>query len=179
MNGASDEKGHMFLNLQDKGLLLRIDVQALKVLDTWNVAPCGQPSAMDMDKEHDRIFIGCRSGVFAAVDGNSGRVIRTMPIGPGVDALEFDAAKGLIYVSSGGDDEQTARGDALSEFPCLARDTVRSRVVGEHRDSGQSRVTSHTVRVQHQRCCCKWAMLPVRITAARPRFAASGIAMGS
>jgi len=30
------------------------------------------------------------------VDGNTGRVITTMPIGPGVDALEFDAAKGLI-----------------------------------------------------------------------------------
>lgn len=102
-HGASDEKGHMFLNLQDKGLLLRIDTQALKVLNTWSVAPCGQPSAMDMDKEHERVFIGCRSGVFAAVDGNTGHLIATMPIGPGVDALEFDAAKRLIYVSSGGD----------------------------------------------------------------------------
>jgi DNA-binding beta-propeller fold protein YncE len=103
-HGASDEKGHLFLNLQDKGLLLRIDTQALKVLDTWPVAPCGQPSAMDMDKAHERVFIGCRSGAFAAVDGNSGHVIATMPIGPGVDALEFDAAKGLIYVSSGGEE---------------------------------------------------------------------------
>lgn len=109
-HGASDEKGHLFLNLQDKGLLLRIDAQALKVLDTWPVAPCGQPSAMDMDKEHETVFIGCRSGVFAAVDGNTGRVITTMPIGPGVDALEFDAAKKLIYVSSGGD------GGSLSVF---------------------------------------------------------------
>ena len=60
-HGASDEKGHVFLNLQDKGLLLRIDAQALKVLDTWSVAPCGQPSAMDMDKARDRVFIGCRA----------------------------------------------------------------------------------------------------------------------
>ena len=109
-HGASDEKGHLFLNLQDKGLLLRIDTRALKVVDTWSVAPCGQPSAMDMDKAHERVFIGCRSGVFAAVDGNTGRVITTMPIGPGVDALEFDAAKRLIYVSSGGE------GGSLSIF---------------------------------------------------------------
>jgi DNA-binding beta-propeller fold protein YncE len=102
-HGASDEKGHIFLNLQDKGLLLKIDAQALKVLNTWPVAPCGQPSAMDMDKKNERVFIGCRSGVFAAVNGDTGQVITTMPIGPGVDALEFDAAKGLIYVSSGGD----------------------------------------------------------------------------
>src|SRR5438105_1592417 len=57
---------------------------------------------MDMDKKNERVFIGCRSGVFAAVDGNTGRVIATLPIGPGVDALEFDPAKGLIYVASGG-----------------------------------------------------------------------------
>ena len=116
-HGASDEKGHIFLNLQDKGLLLRIDAQALKVLDTWNVAPCGQPSAMDMDKKNERVFIGCRSGVFAAVDGNTGKVITTLPIGPGVDALEFDAPKGLIYVSSGGD------GGSLSIFHEDAPDT--------------------------------------------------------
>jgi DNA-binding beta-propeller fold protein YncE len=109
-HGASDEKGHMFLNLQDKGLLLRIDTQALKVLNTWNVAPCGQPSAMDMDKKNERVFIGCRSGAFAAVDGDTGKVITTLPIGPGVDALEFDSAKRLIYVSSGGD------GGSLSIF---------------------------------------------------------------
>src|SRR2546423_10960398 len=109
-HGASDEKGHMFLNLQDKGLLLRIDTQALKVLDTWNVAPCGQPSAMDMDKQNERVFIGCRSGAFAAIDGNTGQVITTMPIGPGVDALEFNPANGRIYVSSGGD------GGSLSVF---------------------------------------------------------------
>ena len=116
----------MFLNLQDKGLLLRIDAQALKVLDTWNVAPCGQPSAMDMDKEHERVFIGCRSGAFAAVDGNSGRVITTMPIGPGVDALEFDAAKGLIYVSSGGD-------GSLSIFHEDTPDNVFARREGDDR----------------------------------------------
>lgn len=102
-HGASDEKGHVFLNLQDKGLLLKIDARALKVVETWPVAPCGLPSAMDMDKASERIFIGCRSGLFAAVDGNTGKVVSTLPIGPGVDAVEFDSARKLIYVASGGD----------------------------------------------------------------------------
>ena len=44
------------------------------------------------------------------VDGNTGHVITTLPIGPGVDALEFDETKGLIYVSSGGE------GGSLSVF---------------------------------------------------------------
>lgn len=102
-HGASDEKGHVFLNLQDKGLLLKIDARALKVVETWPVAPCGLPSAMDMDTASERVFIGCRSGLFAVVDGNTGRVVSTLPIGPGVDAVEFDSARKLIYVASGGD----------------------------------------------------------------------------
>jgi DNA-binding beta-propeller fold protein YncE len=102
-HGTSDEKGHVFLNLQDKGLLLKIDARQLKVLNTWPVTPCGLPSAMDMDKTTERVFIGCRSGLFAAVDGDTGRVVSALPIGPGVDAVEFDAARRLIYVASGGD----------------------------------------------------------------------------
>jgi hypothetical protein len=68
---------------------------------------------MDMDTAHNRIFVGCRGGgasqppaptLFAVVDAANGKIVATQPIGPGVDALEFDAAKGLIYVSTGGGD---------------------------------------------------------------------------
>ncbi|HTR39265.1 MAG TPA: hypothetical protein VMH80_25490 [Bryobacteraceae bacterium] len=100
---ASDEAGHVFLNLQDRNTVLRLDAQALKVLNTWPVDPCGQPSSMDMDRKTERVFIGCRSGVMAVVDGNTGRVVTTQPIGKGVDATEFDAARGLIYFSTGAD----------------------------------------------------------------------------
>ena len=100
---ASDEAGHVYLNMQDKGNTLKIDAMNMKVLETWPVAPCGQPSSMDIDRAHNRVFIGCRSGLFAVVDATSGKVVATQPIGPGVDALEFDGAKGLIYMSTGGD----------------------------------------------------------------------------
>ena len=104
-HGASDEKGHVFLNMQDKGLVHRIDARALNVLNTWPTTGCDQPSSMDMDKEHDRLFIGCRGegGKMLVMDATSGRVVTTMPIGPGVDATEFYQEKGLIYFASGGD----------------------------------------------------------------------------
>jgi hypothetical protein len=62
----------------------------------------GQPSSMDVDRAHIRVFIGCRSGVLTIVDGTTGRIVATQPIGPGVDALEFDTTKGLVFVSTGG-----------------------------------------------------------------------------
>ncbi len=109
---AADGAGHVFLNMQDVGKLHKLDVQAFKIAETWDLAPtCVQPSSMDMDTVHNRIFIGCRGGgqtqppaptLLAVVNATNGKVVATQPIGPGVDALEFDAAKGLVYVSTGG-----------------------------------------------------------------------------
>src|SRR6266852_4490002 len=41
-HAVSDDAGHVFLNMQSLGTLLRIDSQALKVTDTWKLAPCEQ-----------------------------------------------------------------------------------------------------------------------------------------
>jgi hypothetical protein len=58
---------------------------------------------MDMDRTTHRVFIGCRSGVMAVVDAESGRIVTTQPIGKGVDATEYHPATGRIYFSSGAD----------------------------------------------------------------------------
>jgi DNA-binding beta-propeller fold protein YncE len=108
-HAASDDAGALFLNMQDRNTLLKIDTRALKVTATWPLAPaCEQPSSMDMDRSHNRVFIGCRSGAMAVVDGNTGRIVATQPIGRGVDATEFDPGKGLVYFSSGGGDGSMA-----------------------------------------------------------------------
>ena len=100
-HAVSDEAGHIFLNMQDRNTLIKLDSQTLKIMETWPLAPCGQPSSMDMDRAHQRVFIGCRSGVMTVVEGTSGRIVTTQPIGRGVDATEFDRERGLIYFSSG------------------------------------------------------------------------------
>lgn len=102
-HAASDNAGHVFLNMQDLNVMLRIDAQTLKVLNTWPTGPCEQPSSMEMDRVHERIFVGCRNSTMAVFDGNTGRIITSQPIGPGVDASEFDVKRGLVYFSSGGD----------------------------------------------------------------------------
>jgi hypothetical protein len=102
---AADDAGHVFLNMQDIGKLHKLDARSLKVMETWPLdPPCGQPSSMDMDRIHNRIFVGCRSGLFTVVDGATGKIVATQPIGLVVDALEFDPKTALIYVSTGGGD---------------------------------------------------------------------------
>jgi DNA-binding beta-propeller fold protein YncE len=102
--GMVDDLGgrteHVYLNMQDVGKLHKIDAQNLKVTETWTLAPpCGQPSSMDMDRAHNRIFVGCRGGgqapsLLAVVDATNGKIVATQPIGMGVDALEFDSKTG-------------------------------------------------------------------------------------
>jgi DNA-binding beta-propeller fold protein YncE len=100
---ASDNAGHIFLNMQDRNTVLKLDAVDLKVLETWPVAPCQGPSSMDMDREHARIFIGCRGGLMIVVDATTGKIVASNPIGEGVDAAEFDPKAGLVYFSTGAD----------------------------------------------------------------------------
>jgi DNA-binding beta-propeller fold protein YncE len=102
-HAVADEAGHVFLNMQDLGTLLKIDAQTMKVTNTWKLPGCELPSSMDMDRKTHRIFIGCRSGVMAVVDASTGRIVTTQPIGKGVDATEYDSGRGLIYFSTGAD----------------------------------------------------------------------------
>ncbi len=101
---ASDEAGHVFLNMQDRNTLLKLDAKELKVMETWSTAPCEAPSSMDMDRAHARIFIGCRgAGMMIVVDATSGKIVASNKIGGGVDAAEFDPKSGLAYFSTGAD----------------------------------------------------------------------------
>ncbi len=126
-HAVSDNAGHLFLNMQDLGTLLRIDTQTLKVTDTWKLAPCALPSSMDMDRAHSRVFIGCRSGVMTVVNGANGEIVDMQPIGKGVDATEFDAGTGLVYFSSGADGTMSVFHQDFPDQYTLV-DTVRTQV---------------------------------------------------
>jgi DNA-binding beta-propeller fold protein YncE len=94
---VTDGRGTVWVNLEDKSTLLRIDVKQVKVLERWPVAPCEAPASMAMDGKNRRLFIGCNSKVMAVADADSGRIITTVPIGDHVDATKFDPETKLIY----------------------------------------------------------------------------------
>ena len=66
----------------------------------WSTAPCKQPVAMAIDLGHHRLFSGCRSGVMAISDYQSGKVVSTVPIGQGVDGAAYDSATGDAFASN-------------------------------------------------------------------------------
>jgi len=98
---AADGHGHVFNNLEDDSLVLKINSHDLKVEQRWPTAPCSSPSSMAIDRANRRIFIGCRSKVMAVLDADSGKIITTLPIGDHVDATVYDPEKKLIFNSNG------------------------------------------------------------------------------
>jgi DNA-binding beta-propeller fold protein YncE len=98
-----DGRGRMYVNIYDKDELLAFDTANLTVLARWPVAPCKRPSGLAMDAAHRRLFVGCRSEVLAVVNADTGAVVKTLPIGPGVDSNRFDPATQLAFSSNGGD----------------------------------------------------------------------------
>jgi YVTN family beta-propeller protein len=98
---VADGKGNVFVNLEDKSELLRIDAHTLQVKDRWPVIPCQAPSSMAFDESNVRLFLGCRNRTLAIVDGHTGKVVASYPIGEKVDASAFDPATRIIYSSTG------------------------------------------------------------------------------
>ncbi|MGH9692409.1 MAG: YncE family protein [Candidatus Acidiferrales bacterium] len=98
----ADGMGHAYVNIEDKGEMTEFDTKTLKVIRTFSLAPCKIPTGLSIDLAHKRLFVGCRSGILAVVAYPSGKVVATMPIGPGVDSTRFDPTTQLVFASCGG-----------------------------------------------------------------------------
>lgn len=100
---ASDAKGEIFVNIEDKSELTAIDPNKLEVKAKWPLAPCTEPSGLSIDRKNRRLFVGCDNKMMAVVDADSGKVLATPAIGEGVDATTFDDETGLAFASCGQD----------------------------------------------------------------------------
>jgi WD40 repeat protein len=100
---ASDAKGEIFVNIEDKSELTAIDPNKLEVKAVWPLAPCTEPTGLSIDRKHRRLFVGCDNKMMAVVDADSGKVVATPEIGEGVDATRFDPETGLAFASCGED----------------------------------------------------------------------------
>jgi YVTN family beta-propeller protein len=98
---ASDGKGTVFVNLEDKNQLFALDPEKLAVKERWDLPGCEEPSGLAMDQKHRRLFVGCGNKKMPIVDADSGKILTTLPIGDGVDATAFDDETGLAFASCG------------------------------------------------------------------------------
>ncbi len=120
----ADGKGHAWVNIEDKGQLQEFDTKEFKVLNTWTLATCEEPTGMAIDTAHKRLFIGCHSKVLLVAD-YEGKVVASFPIGEGVDAARFDPATGFVFASCGDGTITVAHEDSPDKYTVV--DTISTQ----------------------------------------------------
>lgn len=98
---ASDEAGHVFVNIEDRAELVKIDSRANTVLASWKLGGCEAPTGLAIDNAKHRLFSVCDNQRMVVVDADNGHVVASMPIGDGPDAVVFDAAESMVFSSNG------------------------------------------------------------------------------
>lgn len=97
---VTDGKGTIFVNNEDKSEVVAFDAKTLQVKTRWSIAPGEGPSGLAIDLKNKRLFSVCDK-VMVVSDFVTGKVVATVPIGGGPDAVRFDPGTGLVFASNG------------------------------------------------------------------------------
>jgi DNA-binding beta-propeller fold protein YncE len=100
-NSVTDNKGKVYVNIEDKNEITVINSTTDKVEQTWSIAPGEEASGMALDNETHRLFTVCSNKLMVVLDALSGKVLTTLPIGDGCDGAAFDPAMKRAYSSNG------------------------------------------------------------------------------
>jgi YVTN family beta-propeller protein len=117
---ASDGKGNLYVNIEDKSELVELDPVALKVKKVWPLAPCEEPSGLAIDKQARRLFSVCSNKKMAIVNADSGRVVTTVAIGDGPDAAGYDPGSKLVFSSNGAGTLTIVKQESPDQYSVLA-----------------------------------------------------------
>jgi DNA-binding beta-propeller fold protein YncE len=101
---VSDGKGHLYIDLEDKGSIAVVDAKALKVTATYDLQGKGGTCAgLAMDVKNNILFASCRNPqTMVILNAGDGKILDTLPIGAGSDGAVFNP-KTMEAFSSQGD----------------------------------------------------------------------------
>src|SRR2546425_10799905 len=80
---VADGKGMIYDNIEDKDEVVALDSRTNTVKAHWPIAPSGGATAMEMDVQHRRLFIGGRKKGVSLIDSYTRKVFPTVSIRDG------------------------------------------------------------------------------------------------
>lgn len=97
---ATDQKGTVFVNIEDKSEMVAFDPKKLAVKSRWKLTGCEEPTGLALDAKNRRLFAGCGNKVMAIVNASNGKVLATPQIGDGCDGTAFDPDSGFAFATA-------------------------------------------------------------------------------
>jgi uncharacterized protein YjiK len=100
---ASDGRGHLYIDVEDKKSVAVVDVKTMKVSATYDLGDNQVPAGLAFDAKNGVLFVETRNPTVSVImNAADGKIITTLPIGTGVDGAGFNA-KTMEAFSSQGD----------------------------------------------------------------------------
>jgi YVTN family beta-propeller protein len=124
---VADEKGHVYVNIEDKNEIVQFDPVKLTVENHWSIAPGDEPSGLAMDRKHRRLFSVCGNKLMTVVNADNGKLITTLPIGAGSDAAAFDPETGFAFSSNGEGTLTVIHEDSPDKFTAVENVPTQAR----------------------------------------------------
>lgn len=98
---VSDGEGKIFINNEDMSEIEVVDINTMKLIDSWPIAPGESPSGLSIDRKTKRLFAGCDNKLMIVIDATNGKIVTTVPIGDGCDGTAFNASTNTAFSSNG------------------------------------------------------------------------------
>jgi len=98
---AVDGKGTVYVNIEDKNTIARLDANSKKQTAEWPLIGCDGPSGLAFDIAGGRLFSVCGGKKMAVTDAATGKSLATPDIGGSPDAANWDPTHKLAFSSNG------------------------------------------------------------------------------
>jgi DNA-binding beta-propeller fold protein YncE len=95
-------KGMVYVNVEDKDLLVTINAKTHEVTNRYAVAPGKEPAGLALDAKDGLLFIGCDNKKLVIMDAQTGKVLGALDSGEHCDGCAFDAETGNVVASCRG-----------------------------------------------------------------------------
>ena len=98
---AVDGQGKLYVNIEDKSQIQRVDTNSGKIDATWPIKVCEGPHGLAIDNESHRLFVSCVNSKLVVVSAIDGSVVSILPIGKHTDAAAYDGRTKRVFSSNG------------------------------------------------------------------------------
>lgn len=100
-HSATNGHGVLYVNEETKDSIAVVDLVHGKLLRTIHLPNCSEPTGLDYDARDALIISVCSSGIVEFVSTLNGRIVASIPVDSGADAVLFDAKRDVAFSPSG------------------------------------------------------------------------------
>ena len=97
---VSNDAGKLYVNIEDKNEIVVVNLTTNMVEQRWSLSPAEGPTGLAIDLPGKRLFAGCDK-MLVVMNTETGKVVKTLPIGDGCDGVAFDSRTKDIFASCG------------------------------------------------------------------------------